>query len=655
MIPPKPQLSDSIRRTYQFRRVNSNPHWKKDPTGDDSKHSLTKQLSKSHDQLHFSGTESKEQSPIVENEVYGHNSDGTRSKEWNRELEEGNFSIPAESLFDREARSNEDKRGHKDKQIQSVFQEAPAVPPHRAAPSDAAQFAPRNYSPPEPISEGTKAADGYDEFPDDASVDKQQYVGNDDHSTVNKHVKNVVPLCNELWAQPGSISEVPGREQGCVRSLDSLGAKKRTVVVENETVDRSERRNIFPNAIYESLYLAEEPKYGSDTVWSNGLVSPEVRVEHPVEDRRKSCPMFPFGSDEAENIQEKRSSTLDRSKSKPHADFNGKVLRYPDPKRPVPLPPGTSRKDFELNYSVERNDGALARMGTETLHDFRKKDDFGSGTIVGMNVDPPSLGNTEVPIDDDSRLFENEDQPAPVLPLKKKHSLKYKTNNVAHRDLSDTPENGLTRSSEPSSDGYATPSDGQPVSVSKDERDFHEDVESMPEASFYECPTKIISENHKSDNAADGSLGFEDDFSSMFPTMNHAPMDPFYDDEFFKVTQPAVPACSHEGQEPNQQSRKPRTTKQTVNGEPVSIGRDEELDSVVDEKTGRTMVAGPGRFFRPGQAVGPRSPIEFYQEDYHILMSQGYSKAQITRALVVAENNFTIARKILTEFASPGE
>lgn len=44
--------------------------------------------------------------------------------------------------------------------------------------------------------------------------------------------------------------------------------------------------------------------------------------------------------------------------------------------------------------------------------------------------------------------------------------------------------------------------------------------------------------------------------------------------------------------------------------------------------------------------------IQFYEEDFQILEAQGYTRNQIKKALIVAENNFAMARKILREFAN---
>lgn len=45
--------------------------------------------------------------------------------------------------------------------------------------------------------------------------------------------------------------------------------------------------------------------------------------------------------------------------------------------------------------------------------------------------------------------------------------------------------------------------------------------------------------------------------------------------------------------------------------------------------------------------IGGRHPIQFEEEDLQILMNQGYTRDEIKKALVIAENNFAMARKIL--------
>ena len=45
-----------------------------------------------------------------------------------------------------------------------------------------------------------------------------------------------------------------------------------------------------------------------------------------------------------------------------------------------------------------------------------------------------------------------------------------------------------------------------------------------------------------------------------------------------------------------------------------------------------------------------QSSMEFCEEDFQILMGQGYSREEIKRALIIADNNFAMARKILREY-----
>lgn len=58
----------------------------------------------------------------------------------------------------------------------------------------------------------------------------------------------------------------------------------------------------------------------------------------------------------------------------------------------------------------------------------------------------------------------------------------------------------------------------------------------------------------------------------------------------------------------------------------------------------------PSRFRRPDEDPNI-DDMQFYEEDFTILQAQGYTRDEITRALIVAENNFAMARKILREFS----
>ena len=69
-----------------------------------------------------------------------------------------------------------------------------------------------------------------------------------------------------------------------------------------------------------------------------------------------------------------------------------------------------------------------------------------------------------------------------------------------------------------------------------------------------------------------------------------------------------------------------------------------------------SMEAGQSKTFPPiqGQRVADterdQNLMEFYEEDFQILMGQGYSRDEIKKALIIADNNFATARKILREY-----
>ena len=61
---------------------------------------------------------------------------------------------------------------------------------------------------------------------------------------------------------------------------------------------------------------------------------------------------------------------------------------------------------------------------------------------------------------------------------------------------------------------------------------------------------------------------------------------------------------------------------------------------------------GPNTFpprHHPSESDGEQS-IEFNEEDIQVLMNQGYTREEIKKALITAENNFALARKILRTY-----
>ena len=678
LIPPKPPLSDSFRRNNHFRRVNSNPHGTKVDIKGNSRNSLNKHFSKSHDQLHVSSNENvAAMAHSLPNENKGnilHSNGNTSDPEEDRFYTANDDDLEPISTFNVELPEplekwgntvqvddqNESKIEDMDRKNWNIPFDLPTVPPHRLAPDGAPQIVPRKLPPPVPnIQLSFKSADEYDEFPNEANLDTPEEGTTNNSATDIKSVANdsdAVPIQaihSQQHPNQSGLENVVQTNQPATKDSEILGARKRTNHVEHQTTVQSHLGNVFPNSIYEPLYLAEEPHVPHRCMEAHNGKLHDVRFppQQPFEERRNSFPVFPLRVDIDENFEGKRASTLDRFAGKPRKKSIDKAFGNPDPKRPVPLPPGKTMKDIERKYSVESNDDATFRAKCEASGHKEHLD-----SVTESNMD------TEHSLGKEDSVEQVDDQPAPVLPIKKKHSIKQKSTKDLQGEFEKQPLIDLARSIEPRNETvkkefyYTLPEDVPPVPESKNEADFFTGNENESAIAFYESPTKVMSEKQEViEDAHNYRLGFEDDFSTMFQSVNQGPIDPFYDDEFFKVTQPSASASARGSQEPSPPLRPPRSTKPVVNGEPVSIGRDEKLDSLVDERTGRTIVAGPGRFFRPGQAVGSQRPIEFYEEDFNILMSQGYSKEQITKALVVADNNFVMARKILKEFASPAK
>lgn len=391
--------------------------------------------------------------------------------------------------------------------------------------------------------------------------------------------------------------------------------------------------NVFANAVYEPLYLAEEPpavpKHG------NGQRNLASDLK---DDRRHSCPVHLVSEQEDTGLWNHIGS-LDRQLLKHGANADGVRDNYnskgPDQSRPVPLPPGMSKQQLQRRYSVENNE----EKSPSSLNAEKKFQDnrFAPAQSQQANVDACTKA-------------------LPQVPMKKRQSVKARSSPEAtiqeHKEDREEGTNGAENDVY-----YLLPENIPVLSEVKASKDFFISAaagEDEASSSTYESPIKVIKEERQ--QKVEGACGFDDDFSTvMITSLPRTNSDPFRNDDFFCQPQPAIkesPTKEADGHKKANSKQQSRSTKH-VNGGESQIGRDEKLDSFVDQKTGKTMIAGPGRFFRLGQAVGSQQPIEFYEEDFNILMAQGYSKEHITRALVISENNFAMARKILKEFAAP--
>lgn len=618
MIPPKPPICESIGRRHHFRRVNSIPHGTKVEKENDSVSALNKQFSKSHDELSsMKKVTDVELSQSLPEETTSHFMSLSDSKEGCvhvvKEVESSNEGATASNGVDKEAT-----------QLGAIRRnEPPGVPPHRNVTGGSSQWVSRVPVGPFPC----HGDDRYDDNPNEGNynVCEEIFQLEPSHATA-KHGKQ-----RELKSESDKVPSV---------NIETQGAKKRTNIDDNWANFQTSSRNVFPNKSYEPLYLAEEP----------------LHEQQPLREHRNSMPSYHSNEGIAVQSDEiQRASTLDWFMPKPRTHSTEKGRIHPDPKRPVPLPPGKTTQDFERKYSTDVNDSFMSTSKREIRSSIERKEGFdqvmGATSNITHSVRKKDLENYDI-----------SDQSAPILPVKKRNTVKHKKTEREEKAENHS-QNGPLMQVMPRSENikkevyYTLPEKLSPVQHSNSDDDFFNTHENDSAASLYEIPTKVINELHQSNDETNQSsaLGFEDDFSTMLSDFNQTQVDPFYDDEFFKVPKNYQTEHENESMAPSPPTRPPRSTKPVSNGEPISIGRDEKLDSLTDERTGRTMVAGPRRFFRPGQAVGSQRPIEFYEEDFNVLMEQGYSKEQITRALVIAGNNFVLARNILKEFASPSE
>lgn len=123
--------------------------------------------------------------------------------------------------------------------------------------------------------------------------------------------------------------------------------------------------------------------------------------------------------------------------------------------------------------------------------------------------------------------------------------------------------------------------------------------------------------------------------------------DPFSTDPFFNtvVTSDTPPPVPPHG----------TNSLHVTNGLPDETlpTTDSRLTRTIDPLTGKIVQAAPGRFFDRRQTSQDIIPIQYYDEDFEVLESQGYPREEIRRALTTAGNNFAIAKNILREYAPP--
>ena len=653
IIPPKPSMAQ-VRSSYQSRRVNSNPQgFVTDAVKVSASNSRNKQLSKSHDLLPT--TDKEEESELSHSLPDQETSTFEECTLADFETSAYKPSIPDHkgdrSLIEKPEQaqhvgnldSNRSVINEESKRIQSGSGPLPhpPIPAHRSAPDGAGEpshIAPLYSTVGQGFDDG--GSKDMESHPSPVRPRPRPRKNQSDPIIKGTSLKNALDMSetSQSPVAPARTKRSKPKTETVPDLLshidhETLGARPRQCPEEF----RPELPNpfapvpdLFMNSLYEPLYLAGEPHL---------MATKGEELSQLQDDRRHSCPVKAESHELEQSHSWNRTATLNRSKSKLNENLHDTGIL--DPKRPVPIPPGKSFKELERRYSSETT-GADVTSNRDTDQDSNHHSE---------NVDN----------DHAAALDEIYDQPVPILPVKKRQSIKKKQPDIVIEE--DSNKLSKERVGPVKKDVYYTlPQDIPPVKEMADNTDFYESDDRDASELFYEFPTKVISEQEPEETgegSSGGNVGFEDDFSTMFPSIKRTASDPFRNDDFFSVPssnaqESQTVGSSEESPDPSPPSRPPRSTKQ-VNGESVTIGKDEKIDSFVDQRTGRTMVAGPGRFFRPGQATGRERPIEFYEEDFNILMAQGYSREQITRALVIAENNFALARKILKEFAAPNK
>eukprot|EP00795_Rhopilema_esculentum_P016427 gene16427-7835_t len=608
VIPPKPSFSE-LRKTYRSRRVNSNPHG--DSAVSIPENLIRKQLSKSHDPLPVTSVEedARISHSLSEHSSYFHKPDFAS----NDEIHVAGECIEDEKLKDTSPHEKEQFDMIEGLETDNVALDAPPIPLHRMPPDGAC-----------------KKLDVASQIvnPNSRNLGAVENITSKDISDNSVKLRPArEPIQNKINSKDskgGSAKQkqTTDKKKGSLldQNTEFRGDEDVKKIVNNQEIESS----LLPTQLYEPLYLAEESV-------------PNPFNHHVLalsEDRRHSCPV-PVEQCPDQVNDWNRSATLDRSKPTRKENLSDQ----PNFNKPLPIPPGKTLMELQRRYSEDKSDT--------------------NGAIWDSNKQSTEVWKTDFSRADPA--VADSDQPAPVLPVKKRQSMKMKKKDD-DKIQEDFSLNASSRRVDGSRDGfekdgvyYTLPKDIPPLQEVSKEIDFFNEDDGENATPLYESPTKVINAPMPTngENGTSGCLGFEDDFSSMFPTVNNTVNDPFHDDEFFRL--PPQPDARDSIAPPpsNQPTRSARSNKRVLTSNEATT--EERLDSLFDQRTGQTIVAGPGRFFQPGQSSNNERHIKFYEEDFNILMAQGYSREQITRALVIADNNFALARRILKGFASPAK
>lgn len=178
--------------------------------------------------------------------------------------------------------------------------------------------------------------------------------------------------------------------------------------------------------------------------------------------------------------------------------------------------------------------------------------------------------------------------------------------------------------------------------------DFYNDDDDEPMKN-YEAPVPIVRSPTEikttlwSPVSSEGAVTPSTEFAMQTGTR-----DPFSNDDFFSSK-----STNGEEQPPALPKRSSAESAKQLNGvvtapqEPIDTGNthDTHVQSM-DSPTSKPSDDGETGVTRSAYQASRK----FYEQDFEILMRQGYSREAIKRALTVASGNFAIARAILKEF-----
>ena len=349
-------------------------------------------------------------------------------------------------------------------------------------------------------------------------------------------------------------------------------------------------------------------------------------------------------------------------------------LRAADRNRPVPLPPSVIPAEETGEMSMQRPMSLQfepVHFTATGQHDQTpvlppKKSKVLLRRSASAETSSQSNDSTEQTNDVDSTLNSTRFKSLPLQsesdesPVEKESpfddefnaDMAFQFGNVSSHDGSTNSQDGL-----PSEVYYPWPKElGGLSEVLPDNKDFYDDDEIA--MNNYDAPVPVVRSptdtlsspiEYHENQATNFAVCEDDSMAGDSEVFEAAASDPFSDPFFNNLSEdtvcpPPVPphARNMASNGVHRRSSSPDTSLET--------DTDSRLESTIDRNTGEVIVAGPGRFFDQRQTRQENKPMQFYDQDFEILMAQGYSREDIKKALMVANNNFAIARNILKEF-----